>query len=415
MAAAEQVKDLYSFEAILATTTINGNDDVLLAQDTWSARHTPVNKPINLEHKQDKIVGHMTGSQIMVNGEIYSGEESPAHFDITSKNVLYSVWDNEAKQKEIDKLIQEIEEGKWGVSMECLYKHFDYLVFDLDKPQEARLVERTDATKFLTKYLKHYGGPGLYKDKRVVKAPRNFVFSGQGLTKKPANPTSVILSAGAVMAKVEPGEEMVAKAEYENLMGKMKAMKAEHEELMNKHKEVSGENARMKAEYDDMASKCAAEKCRADEMAMKHENLSKEHDAAKAALADMAIKNKMEARASILVASLGLDKEKATAKAKLLASLEDDAFEKLVAEETEYMTKKIEEYKKASSGTPAADYKAPVGSPLELADKVSKASKAVASATVIPGATGVVISTVEAPNVFEKIASYIGEINPRVV
>ncbi|MFX9552086.1 hypothetical protein ABTO49_21095, partial [Acinetobacter baumannii] len=88
-------------------------------------------------------------------------------------------------------LLAEIAEGKWFVSMECLFKGFDYALEAADGT--TRVVARNETTAFLSKYLRCYGGSGTHGDSRIGRLMRNIVFSGKGLVRTPANPESVIL------------------------------------------------------------------------------------------------------------------------------------------------------------------------------------------------------------------------------
>ena len=49
-------------------------------------------------------------------------------FDIATSAVLYNSWTTPELRERMSKLIAEIEEGKWFVSMECLFNNFDYAV-----------------------------------------------------------------------------------------------------------------------------------------------------------------------------------------------------------------------------------------------------------------------------------------------
>jgi hypothetical protein len=61
------------------------------------------------------------------------------------------------------------------------------------KVGETKIVKRNEASAFLTKHLRSYGGDGIYEDYKVGRLLRNLSFSGKGLVSKPANPRSVIL------------------------------------------------------------------------------------------------------------------------------------------------------------------------------------------------------------------------------
>ena len=92
----------------------------------------------------------------------------------------------------MEKLIAEIEEGKWFVSMEALFNGFDFAIVD---PQgNNKTIARNEESAFLTKYLRVYGGEGEYEGHKIGRLLRNITFSGKGLVSNPANPRSVIIT-----------------------------------------------------------------------------------------------------------------------------------------------------------------------------------------------------------------------------
>ena len=93
----------------------------------------------------------------------------------------------------MNNIIEEIEEGdRWYVSMECLFPNFDYAL--KDETGASKIVRREEASAFLSKHLRAYGGTGRYEGYTVGRLLRNISFSGKGLVSKPANPRSVILN-----------------------------------------------------------------------------------------------------------------------------------------------------------------------------------------------------------------------------
>jgi uncharacterized coiled-coil protein SlyX len=90
-------------------------------------------------------------------------------------------------------LIQEIDEGKWAVSMECLFSDFDYSVVNPDG--ETKVIARDEESSFLTKHLRAYGGEGKWENYKIGRLLRNISFSGKGLVNQPANPRSIILDS----------------------------------------------------------------------------------------------------------------------------------------------------------------------------------------------------------------------------
>ena len=50
---------IYQFPSILVTAGVwNKNDQVFDKYEVWKAKYTPLNKPSNLNHEPDKVVGH---------------------------------------------------------------------------------------------------------------------------------------------------------------------------------------------------------------------------------------------------------------------------------------------------------------------------------------------------------------------
>jgi hypothetical protein len=182
---------------VLCTVGWNKNDDVFDRVETWVARRTPEDKQLNYEHDDAKIIGHITSNSVMdADGKVLADDtvidDLPAKFHVVTAGVLYKHWQTPELQQRMDTLLAEIAEGKWYVSMECLFAGFDYAL--KDSSGDTRVVARTPQTAFITKHLRAYGGSGQYDGYKVGRLMRNIVFSGKGMVKNPANPESVILS-----------------------------------------------------------------------------------------------------------------------------------------------------------------------------------------------------------------------------
>ena len=186
--------DLFYLESVLVSTGWNKNDDVFDPKETFAARTTPEDKPFNFMHDEKDIIGHITGNRVVDfqgNAIAEETENPPTEFNILTTAVIYKEWSDVDQRKRIQKILAEIEEGKWFVSMECLFPNFDYAL--VDKTGGTRVIPREESSAFLTKHLRSYGGSGKYEDYRVGRLLRNLSFSGKGLVSKPANPRSVIL------------------------------------------------------------------------------------------------------------------------------------------------------------------------------------------------------------------------------
>lgn len=190
--------DLFPIDSVLVTASWNGNDEFFDKVEVWQAKDTPVDKPFNIEHKPRQIIGHMTGTSA-VDREFNpipnssALDELPDEYHIISNSVIYRHLKSrdEDLEKEAAELIEQIQASEWFVSMECLFHGFDYKVGD-------DIVPRNASTAHLTKYLRAYGGNGVYENQRIGRVPRNIIFSGVGLVKKPANKESIIFVTSSV-------------------------------------------------------------------------------------------------------------------------------------------------------------------------------------------------------------------------
>jgi hypothetical protein len=143
-------------------------------------------------HDENDIIGHITGNCVLnADGKVVADGSMPDKFDIITSAVIYKSWSDSEKRERIEKMIAEIEEGKWFVSMECLFNGFDYAVVTPDGSNSV--IARDENSAFLTKHLRAYGGEGQYEGYKVGRLLKNISFSGKGLVNNPANPNSVIL------------------------------------------------------------------------------------------------------------------------------------------------------------------------------------------------------------------------------
>lgn len=178
--------DLMYGEAILVSTGINRNDDVFLPDETWKARFTPVNTPYNDNHVDIDIIGHIIAARVLdSDGKEVVGDEAPDYFDIAVDFVVYkSIFPAVAKE-----IAEKGPKGEKFVSMEAFFNDFDYALID-GETKAGKVIARNADTAFLTKYLRAYGGDGVYKNFRVGRVLRDFRFSGMGNVDQPANPGS---------------------------------------------------------------------------------------------------------------------------------------------------------------------------------------------------------------------------------
>ena len=193
----EEQPDLYYLNSVLVSAGWNKNDDVFSTRALWGARNTPKEKPFNFMHDDMDIIGHMTDAKVVTqDGKTLSDDTSeddlPEKLDIITSAVIYKTWGDIEMRMRISDLIEEIDEGQWAVSMECVFADFDYAV--VTPEGEDKVLARDDQSSFLTKHLRAYGGTGEYEGYKLGRLLKGFFFSGKGLVEKPANPRSIIFS-----------------------------------------------------------------------------------------------------------------------------------------------------------------------------------------------------------------------------
>jgi hypothetical protein len=372
--------DLYYLESVLVSTGWNKNDDVFLSDATWQARNTPEDKQFNYMHDENDIIGHITGSYILdKSGKAISKNQeiAPEDFDIITQAVLYNSWTNPENKDRMDKIISEIEEGKWFVSMECLFAGFDYAV--IDKLGNSKIVSRNEDSAFLTKHLRSYGGSGEYEGYKIGRALRQISFSGKGLVSKPANPRSIIFVPKTVATFIV-SEQDVNFSIGEKNMADTTILEKQLAELQTELASAKEENATIKAKIEEAKDKEIASKISAYEttisenaktiadleenikstqarIAELEDALAKSNDQLSAAMKDMEEmkkKEKMQKRMATLIEA-GFDQEEVNESLASFESLADEVFDSVVAamkKKMAKMYKKEEEKPMAEVATP---------------------------------------------------------------
>lgn len=203
--AAIEDSDLYYVQSILVSSSWNKNDDIFDKAEVWAAKNSPEDKPTNLEHNENYIIGHITsnwpidddGNKINPDLPI---ESLPEKYHIVTGSVIYRGYTDPILRERSEQLIKDIESGKKFVSMECFFKGFDYGLLNTANGQYS-ILPRNDKTSHLTKFLRAYGGAGQHENYKIGRVLRNITFSGKGFVDKPANPDSIIFSHSCINHK----------------------------------------------------------------------------------------------------------------------------------------------------------------------------------------------------------------------
>ena len=361
--------DLYYLESVLVSCGWNKNDDVFMPEATWAARNTPEDKQFNFMHNENDIIGHITGSYVLTkDGKAVSNDsDMPEDFDIITQAVLYNSWTGEENRERMEKIISEIEEGKWYVSMECLFAGFDYALSNDDGVK--KVLARGEESSFLTKHLRAYGGTGEYQGYKIGRALRNISFSGKGLVSKPANPRSVILKSVAfnldddsnfdigefnmsdnlLEKQLEEVRAELATAKSENEAIKAQIEEAKDKEFASKVEAFEGQIQEKDASIAELEESIKSTQARVaeleDALAKSQEDLASATDQ----MEEMKKKEKMEKRKAALVEA-GFDVDDVDAALAAFDGLADEAFDSVVA----MYGKKEKAKKEAEAGMPPA-------------------------------------------------------------
>ena len=372
--------DVFKVYSILVSTSWNKNDDVFSPEEVWASRETPMYKPTNLEHDEKVIVGNIIGNwPVDKNFELLEGgienKDLPDVYHILVASVIYRQWQDPEYKARSEQLIREIQSGQKCVSMECIFKGFDYAV---ESPNgEYHVVARGENTAFLTQHLRAYGGGGVYQDHKVGRLLRNITFSGKGFVANPANPDSVIFNSDrdfpfskascidglcfnkkSVSNNVvenpisEPKQESemsdYLEKEVADLKAALESSKAEVKELTEKLSEASVkeyeaqieelkaslENIETEKESFVAVSNAAEEKVASLEATVAE--LTEKLNEAEAMMGEMKDKEKKVKRVASLVEA-GLNEEDAVAQVEEFDNLNDDQFSVFAMSIKKYM------------------------------------------------------------------------------
>jgi hypothetical protein len=306
-------------------------------------------------HNENDIIGHITGSYVVDrdgNAIAENTEDTPKEFDIITEAVLYNSWTNTENRERMQQIIAEIEEGKWFVSMECLFAGFDYSI--LGEDGQAKVVARDEKSSFLTKHLRAYGGTGEYEGYKIGRSLRDISFSGKGLVSKPANPRSVILDASKAFSTNDSNFTQVSQGEVN--MADTNVLERQLAEVQTELASAKEENKAIRAQIEAAKDKEYADTiaslegdltAKADEISALQEKLAATEEAVKSledSIAEMHGKmekkeeemkkmKKMqrdEKRKASLVEA-GFDADEAEESVALYDVLEDEAFNTIVA------------------------------------------------------------------------------------
>jgi hypothetical protein len=253
--------DLYYVQSILVTSSWNKNDDIFDKLEVWTARNTPEDKPTNLEHDENIIIGHIISNWPITEEGLLIDENTPVDnlpdkYHILTGSVIYKGFSDPDLKNRSEKLISEIESSQKYVSMECFFNGFDYGL--IDKETKAyKVLSRNNETAYLTKHLRAYGGLGEHENYKIGRVLRNITFSGKGYVDKPANPDSIIFTKNTINKSVnniseQEQEEKKAIFSFGGVSNNQSILNTE-KSIMNDIETVLKDVAEIKTKVESMA------------------------------------------------------------------------------------------------------------------------------------------------------------------
>lgn len=339
--------DLSLIVSVLASVGWNDNDDVFTPAELWKSRGTAAHKPINDMHDEQTILGHMIESYAVDKSGDKLDDMPDEDFDVEVAGVLYSGLDELAER--VAEIIAKAQTNEIFVSMEAWFPRFGYGLID-PATGTTHIVERDEATAFLTKHLRIYGGTGEYEGYRVGRVLQDFVFGGKGIVDQPANPESVIRVAAIKAAASSSFENTNLETLSEGGVTGMteKEIQALQEELKTAKAGIEAKDAAIAKLTDELGKASesvskveeltgavaeAAERIKAleDEKAENEKNLAEVTERAEKAEAEL-VEIQKAAKAKERLVKLAEVREVEDEKATLadIADMDDGEFERLL-------------------------------------------------------------------------------------
>lgn len=379
--------DLFYLKSVLVSCGWNLNSDIFIPEELFAARATPEDKPFNFMHNEKDIIGHITGNYLIDDDGNRIGDEMPAsNFHIVTNAVIYKDWSDKEQKSRVNKLIAEIKESdKWFVSMECKFSNFDYAL--KSSAGVIKIIDRNEASAYLTKHLRVYGGTGQYEDYSIGRVLKNISFIGKGLVNKPANPNSIIIKQEKVFLQASMENDMsYTKEDFDKLNVELSTAKANEQKLDTEVKVKATEVEVVSAKLVELETSVAAKDAEivtlkeagvalSSELATlkaDFEAVTKAKDEAEDKMKKMMEEKKMAKRKACL-AEAGVSAEDLEDTVANFLELADEAFDKVVAVMKKGMFGKKEEKKEEEYKKPEKKVEASAEEILDGAEVVTKA------------------------------------------
>ncbi len=211
--------DVLFFSGCFVSSGENLNHAYFMPSELVKGFHTIVNKPLDIEHAEEVIVGHIFSSTFVDHSgtkielaELTSMEDAELdrmNLDILIGGIVY--------KSRFPEIAEEVKDGKWKLSMETYFQDYDIKVGDLilTKPEaEAMGLTATESLGKMAKIIKK--GIQLASGE-LARVLRGLMFSGCGLVKQPANIRSFIFETakkheekGTIVVELDKEDKVIS-------------------------------------------------------------------------------------------------------------------------------------------------------------------------------------------------------------
>lgn len=208
----EKQTDLMYFSAIFVSSGENLNHAYFTPSELVAAEGTIVNKALDVEHKEEEIIGHIyeraftdkEGNPLVLEDlasmETASLDNKEMHIAIAG--IIY--------KNRFPEIAKEVAAGEWKVSMEAYYRDYDVKIGDLTISRiEAEALGLASDDSVLGKMAKVLKEGKEIATGAITRVLRGITFSGCGVVENPANPPSVILETAKHKEKEETSDEEI--------------------------------------------------------------------------------------------------------------------------------------------------------------------------------------------------------------
>lgn len=257
--------DLQYFSAVFVSAGTNLNGAHFLPSELVKAEDTIVSKALDVEHKEEDIVGHIydrafidDNNQKLNVEELASKEDASLDSENDDMHVVIA---GVVYKNRFPNLAKEISDGDWKVSMECYFANYDVKIGNLILTQrEAEVMGLAYSDNLFGKLAKV-----IKKGKEIAvgtleRVLRGIVFSGCGVVKNPANPPSVILETASDKSSKASKDVIVLDYDLLDENNKLTSNKVEADTSVIT--DISDETEEAELQYKDTIGICVSYKRR---------------------------------------------------------------------------------------------------------------------------------------------------------